>query len=96
MFVRTKRRGERTYLQIVENRRVDGKIRQRTLMTLGRLDILQQTGAMDSLTVSMQRFSEKLGLLDAAGRIPVEGGVSARHCCLPASATCSSAWSWSS
>ena len=65
MFVRTKRRGDRVYLQIVENGRVDGKVRQRVLGTLGRLDVLQRTGGLDALMVSMQRFSEKLSVLGA-------------------------------
>jgi len=68
MFVRTKRNGERVYLQIVENQRVDGKVRQRVLTTLGRLDVLQETGRLDALMVSMQRFSEKLGVIGAHNR----------------------------
>ena len=69
MFVRTKARGERTYLQIVENTRSDGKVVQRVIANIGRLDILQETGALDSLLLSMQRFSEKLAFLgDASAR----------------------------
>ena len=41
MFFRTKRTGDRTYLQIVENRWEDGRSRQRVLTTLGRLDALK-------------------------------------------------------
>ena len=67
MFVRTKTRGERTYLQIVENTRSDGKVVQRVIANIGRLDILQETGALDSLLLSMQRFSEKLAFLGDAG-----------------------------
>ena len=48
MFVRTKKRGERTYLMIVENRRVNGKIKQDVLHRLGRLDILsKQVNSME-------------------------------------------------
>jgi len=65
MFVRTKKRDNRIYLQIVENQRVEGKVRQRVLFNLGRLDILQETGKLDDLMVSMQRFSEKIAVLSA-------------------------------
>ena len=70
MFVRTKRRGKHVYLQIVENERVNGSVRQHVLHSLGRLDVLQATGRLDGLMVSLGRFSEKLAVLDAAGRVP--------------------------
>lgn len=41
MFFRTKKSGPRTYLQIVENHRSGGKIQQRVIATLGRLEELQ-------------------------------------------------------
>ena len=63
MFVRTKARGNRTYLQIVENQRQQGKIVQRVIANLGRLDLLRQSGAIDGLIRSMQRFSDKLAIL---------------------------------
>ena len=65
MFVRTKKRGERTYLMIVENKRENGKIKQIVLHRLGRLDILQKTGKIDGLLSSMGRFSKKLTVLGA-------------------------------
>ena len=68
MFLRTKSNGDRVYLQIVENKRVDGKVKQCVLTTLGRLDVLQETGALDALMVSMQRFSEKLAVIGAHRR----------------------------
>jgi len=54
------------YIQIVENRREGGKVRQRTLMTVGRLDVLQASGQMDALIRSGMRFCEKLAVIDAA------------------------------
>ena len=45
MFVRPKKSGKYEYLQVVENQRVDGKVRQRVIATLGRLDVLQCQGA---------------------------------------------------
>lgn len=66
MFVRTKKSGKREYLQIVKNERLGDKVQQRVMMTLGRLDILQANGQLDSLLRSGLRFSTKLRVLDAA------------------------------
>ena len=65
MFVRTKKRGERTYLMIVKNERVDGKVKQTVLHSLGRLDHLQESGELDALISSAQRLSERFAVLDA-------------------------------
>jgi transposase len=72
MFVRTKKRGNRIYLQIVENQRIEGKVRQRVINNLGRLDILQETGKLDNLMASMQRFSEKLAVIGAYARSEIQ------------------------
>jgi len=68
MFVRAKKRGQRIYLMIVKNERVNGKVKQTVLHHLGRLDILQQTGELDRLLISAQRFSENLAVLSAHDR----------------------------
>ena len=68
MFVRAKKRGQRTYLMIVKNERVNGKVKQTVLHHLGRLDILRQTGELDRLLISAQRFSENLAVLSAHDR----------------------------
>ena len=68
MFVRTKKRGERTYLMIVENQRVNGRVKQRTIQCLGRLDVLLATGKLDGVLASLGRFSEKLHVIGAHGR----------------------------
>jgi len=47
MFVRSKSSGKHEYLQIVENERIDGQVRQRVIATLGRLDVLQASGQID-------------------------------------------------
>jgi transposase len=65
MFFRVKQSGPRQYLQIVENARADGRVRQRVLATLGRLDELQQAGRLDSLLASGARFAEHILLLTA-------------------------------
>ena len=63
MFIRTQSNGSRTYLLIVDNARVDGKVTQRVLFRLGRLDQLLASGQLDSLIQSLGRFSEKLSVL---------------------------------
>lgn len=70
MFFRVKAAGPYRYLQIAESLRQEGKVRQRILATLGRLDVLQQSGQLDSLLRSGLRFCEKIVVLDAhaAGR----------------------------
>ncbi len=60
MFCRTKTTGGRTYLQIVESRRIDGKPRQRVIASLGRLDRLAENGKLDRLIESAGRFSSRL------------------------------------
>ena len=65
MFFRTKKSGPRTYLQIVENQRKDGKIKQRVITKLGRLDKLQHNGQLDSLLRSGARFADAVMLLSA-------------------------------
>jgi transposase len=65
MFFRTKKSGPRTYLQLVENHWSQGRPRQRVLATLGRLDDLQQRGALEALLASGARFADKLLVLSA-------------------------------
>jgi len=65
MFIRAKKRDDKIYLQIVENKREDGKVIQHVKATLGRLDILEKTGQLDSLLRSGLRFSQRLVVLDA-------------------------------
>jgi hypothetical protein len=68
MFVRTKKRDDKTYLMIVESKRVGSRIEQITLASLGRLDKLLETGQLDAMLASLARFSEKLAVLGAVGR----------------------------
>lgn len=65
MFIRTQTNANRTYLLLVENQRVQGRIQQRVLARLGRLDELLASGELDRLLVSLGRFSEKLAVLGA-------------------------------
>ena len=59
MFARTKKSGKYEYLQIVENRREEGKTVQRVIATVGRMDQLAQKGDVESLIRSLSRFSHK-------------------------------------
>ncbi len=68
LFVRTQTNGSRTYLLIVDNQWVDGKVKQRVVLRLGRLDELLASGRLDSLIQSLSRFSEKLAVLGAHAR----------------------------
>jgi len=65
MFVRTKKSGAYQYLQIVQNERVEGRVRQQVIATLGRLDVLQKTGQLDALLASCARFAEHSAVLSA-------------------------------
>lgn len=68
MFMRTKTSGGRTYVQIVENNWVEGKVRQRVISNLGRLDLLKESGELDGLMLSMQRYSDRFAVLGAHKR----------------------------
>lgn len=68
MFIRTKKSGHYEYLQVAHNERVNGKVRQRVIATLGRLDQLKQSGKIDALIASCARFAEYTSVLDAHRR----------------------------
>lgn len=65
MFFRVTRAGPYQYLQIARSHR-DGKtVRQQTLLSLGRLDVLQASGQLDALLRSGLRLCERLTVVDA-------------------------------
>ena len=68
MFFRVKRSQGREYLQIVENRREDGRVKQRVIATLGRMEQLQEGGRLDALLQSGARFAESVLLVSAHGK----------------------------
>jgi hypothetical protein len=72
MFMREKPSGKYRYLQVVHNRRVNGKVKQEVIATLGRLDVLQQTGRIDGLLASGSRFASRVAVVDAhrRGKMP--------------------------
>lgn len=70
MFARVKKSGNNQYLQIVENKKISGKVVQRVISTVGRLDHLQEKGEIENLVRSLSRFSEKV-LLVLSGRTEI-------------------------
>ena len=63
MFARVKKSGKYQYLQIVENRKEKGKVKQRVIATVGRMDQLQAKGRVETLIRSLSRFSEQTLLI---------------------------------
>jgi hypothetical protein len=67
MFIRAKRsvQNGRTYeyLQIVETFRDNGRVRQRIVATLGKLDDLRAAGQIDALASSLAKFSESAAVI---------------------------------
>ena len=63
MFARVKKSGKYQYLQIVENRKEKGKVKQRVIATVGRMDKLQEKDRVETLIRSLSRFSEKAILI---------------------------------
>lgn len=59
MFARVKKSGKYQYLQIVENKKIQGKVKQRVMATVGRMDKLNARGGVEPLVRSLSRFSEK-------------------------------------
>ena len=60
MFTRIMMSGKNQYLQIVENRKVGGKVVQRVISTLGRLHRMQGKGEIETLVRSLSRSCEKV------------------------------------
>jgi len=65
MYFRVKRTGSYAYLQLVESFRQQGRVQQRVLSTVGRLDVLQASGQLEALMRSGLRFCQKLAVIDA-------------------------------
>jgi transposase len=66
MYFRKKVSGGRIYLQIAESRRVGGRVHQRVITTLGRLDALQASGQLERLVRSGARFATRALVVSAA------------------------------
>jgi hypothetical protein len=64
VFARKKKSGRHEYLQVVSNDRVDGRVRQKVIATLGRVDELVRRGHIDSFLQSCARFARRTAVLD--------------------------------
>ena len=65
MFFRVKKSKQYSYLQIVESYRDEAAVKQHVLMTVGRLDLLQEEGKLDALMRSGLRLCENIDVIDA-------------------------------
>jgi transposase len=70
MFARVKKSGNYQYLQIVENHKEKGKVKQQVIATIGRMDQLQEKHRVETLIRSLSRFSEQ-ALLILSGKSQV-------------------------
>ena len=73
MFLRVKKVGPYQYLQIAENHREGKRVRQTIIATLGRLDKLAASGAIDRLVRSAARFAERIMVLSEHAREAHDG-----------------------
>lgn len=73
MFVRTSRnsRGQ-AYLQIVRSFRRDGKVKQEVVFTLGRLDVLQETGQLDNIVAALGRYARRQTWIDLSKDMSID------------------------
>jgi hypothetical protein len=65
MFFRVKKSGQRAYVQIVENRRIGGTVRQSVIANLGRAEVLIASGALAALLASGAKLTDQVLLLQA-------------------------------
>ena len=65
MFFRIKKSGGRGYVQVVENKRVDGAVRQSVIANLGRADDLTASGALAALLASGAKLTDQVLLINA-------------------------------
>lgn len=63
MFLRVKKTLNQSYLQIVESYRESGRVRQRVIATIGRLEELQSRGNVEQLLQSLAKYSRRAILL---------------------------------
>ena len=77
VFFRIKKSGERSYVQIVENKREGAAVRQTVIANLGRTDELAASGALASLLASGAKLNRDQVLLINALAEDVSGALSA-------------------
>jgi transposase len=65
MFVRVKKAGNLSYLQIVENRREGKSVKQRVIANLGQAGELSSSGKLDDLARSFLKYTTAVSVVDA-------------------------------
>jgi hypothetical protein len=75
--LRLKKSGERAYVRIVENKRIDGAVRQSVITTLGRADELDVSGDLASLLASGAKLTDQALLINALDE-DADGALSAQ------------------
>jgi len=69
MFIKTTRNKNGTaYYHLVESYRQDGKVKQRTLMSLGRVE----DGKLDQLAEAISKHSKKLSVFNLAKDVDIK------------------------
>ena len=63
MFVRVKHNGNHDYLQLVDSQRIEGKVRQSVIGTLGRRDLLEHSDTLAGLMASLNKFTRHAAVL---------------------------------
>ena len=63
MFARVKKSGKYQYLQLVENHKEKGRVKQQVIATLGRMDELSAKGRVETLIRSLSHFSQQAILI---------------------------------
>ena len=73
MYARIKKRDHYEYVQIVEAyRNEQGRPRQKVVASLGRLETCIEEGVIDSLILSLSRFSQDLMILAESKDVSAE------------------------
>ena len=75
MFLLIKKASGYGYLQIVENKRMGGKTRQRVIGTIGRRDELEGHGQIDQLLRSLAKYSVRSRAEGCCGKVFAAMGV---------------------
>jgi len=65
VFVRIKKAGSNSYLQIVENQREGKAVHQRVIATIGKADELIESGKLDAITRSFLKYTKAVQVVDA-------------------------------
>ena len=63
MFIRVKHNGHYDYLQLVDSQRLEGKVRQSVIGTLGRRDVLENSQTLAGLMASLGKFTRHAAVL---------------------------------